>query len=119
MLASVISASPKSSRLILQRKLLWGDSLLPVPLMVELGPDDSFIDKTLVGQAGLPLVELDDPRTVQDLNGRTLAHATSCTALLTLLVCGNHREKIQLSLIPSSASLVVLGLTWLVTHNPQ
>lgn len=36
-----------------------------------------------------------------------------------LLISGNHRERIQMSLIPSSVSPAILGSHWLVTHNPQ
>lgn len=93
---------------------------LPVPLMVDSGADDSFIDETLAREAGLPLIQLSEPCTDQDLNGRTLARAraTHCTASLTLLVSGNHRKKMHLFLIPSSASPAVLGFPWLATHNP-
>lgn len=119
MLASFVSACVPSSRLILRGTLLWGNSSLPVPFMVDSGADDSFIDENVARHAGLPLVELTEPRTVQDLNGRTLARATHRTTSLTLLVSGNHREQIQLFLIPSSASPAVLGSPWLTTHNPQ
>lgn len=119
MLASVVSACPSSPRLILQGRLLWGDSSLPVPLIVDSGANDCFIDKTLAREAGLPLVKLPEHRTVHDLNGRTLARATHRTTSLTLLVSGNHREQIQFFLIPSSAAPVVLGSLWLSTHNSQ
>ena len=118
-LVSLASTCPKSSRLILQGVFLWGDSSLPVPLMVDSGADDSFIDEALAKQAGLPVVQLPEPRTIQDLDGRTLARCTHRTTLLTLLTSGNHREQIQLFLIPSSAAPVVLGSPWLATHNPQ
>lgn len=108
-----LSAAPKKNRRFCLPSVVALDSagkaslgrfLPPVPLMVDSGADDSFIDETLARQAGLPLVELDQPRVIQDLNGRTLAHATCHTASLTLLVSGNHREKIQLFLISSTAS---------------
>lgn len=48
----------------------------------------------LAKQAGLPLVELPEPKTV-DLDGCRLARVMWCTALVTLLVSGNHHERIQ------------------------
>lgn len=56
------------------------------PLLVDSGADDSFIDETLARHAGLPLVELEEPHVVQDLDGRTSARSSHRTALLTLLV---------------------------------
>lgn len=41
--------------------------------LIDSGADDSFIDEDLEGQAGLPVVELSEPKTVLDLNGCTLA----------------------------------------------
>lgn len=58
---------------------MWGDGNLLVFLLVESGPDDSFIDETLARQAGLLLVELVEPRVVQDLVGRTLAQSSHRT----------------------------------------
>lgn len=60
-----------------------------------------FVDKNLDRHAGLLLLEPPKP-------GRTLACATYCTTLLTL-VSDNHREQNQFFLIPSSVSQTVLG----------
>lgn len=117
MLASVTTACAPTSRLVLEGTLLWGKDSLRVPFMVDSGADNSFIDATLAKQARIPLAKLAEPRTVQDLNGCTLA--THKTASVTLLVSGNHREQIQLFVIPSSASPAILGSPWLAIHNPQ
>lgn len=68
--------------------------------MVDSGTDNSFIDMSLARHAGLPIVELPEYRTVQDLNGRIIARATHRTTSLTLLI--------------SLASSL-----WPVSHNPQ
>lgn len=54
---------------ILMPDLLWGSASLPVPLLVDSGADDLFINDSLARQARLPLVELPKPRTLLDLNG--------------------------------------------------
>lgn len=51
---------------------MWGDSSLLVPLMVDSSADDSFIDEVLGRRADLSVVELPEPCTVQDLDGRML-----------------------------------------------
>lgn len=85
---------PSPSRVVLHRTLLWAHEKLPLSLLINSGADDSFIDGNLARQAGLPVVELTDPKTVLDLNGGTLARVTHRTETLTLLVSGNHCEHI-------------------------
>lgn len=118
-LTSTASSRSPSSRLVLPWKLLWEEGSIPVSLLFVSGADDSFIDETLAKQAGLPLVELAQPRVVQDLDGRTLETALLRTASLTLIVSGNHQEQIVFFFIQSSASPVILGSPWMATHNPQ
>lgn len=101
---------------LLPGTLLWGQERLP---LFDLGADDSFIDERLAEQAGLRLEPLTEPKQVLGLDGRVLVRVTHRTALLGLLVSGNHREMIRLFLIPSSSSPAILGSPWLSLHNPQ
>lgn len=64
------------------RMLLWAQKKLPLSLLVDSGADDSFIDKSLARQVGLPLEALSEPKTVLDLDGRTLAQITHRTVVL-------------------------------------
>lgn len=57
------------------------------------------------------------PLSDADVLPQSLLHTPLVS--LTLLVLGNHREQMQLFLIPSSACLVVLSSPWLTPHNPQ
>lgn len=116
---NIASSCSPPPRVVLRGKLLWARESLPLPLLVDSGADDSFIDESLAMQAGLPTVALWEPKSVQDLNGRLLARATHKTEPLTLLISGNHCERIQLYLIPSAASPAILGSPWLATHNRQ
>lgn len=84
---------PSPSRVVLHRTLLWAHEKLPLSFLINSGANDSFIDLKS-GKAGLPVVELTDPKTVLDLNGRTLARVIHRTEALTLLVSGNHCEHI-------------------------
>lgn len=79
--------------------------------------DDSFIKESLVRQASLSLIALAELKLVQDLNRRQLARATHQTKTVMLLISGNHRERIQMYLIPSSASPAILGSPWLATKS--
>ena len=86
---------------------------------MDSGADDNFIDSTLVQQALIPVETLDVPRTVNAVDGRRLAVVTRRTLPVTLTISDNHREVIQVFVIPSPCSLVVLGLPWLRLHNPH
>lgn len=61
------------------------------------------VDQSLTRQAGLPTVKLAEPKVVQDFNGHQLVRAMHRSEPMTLLILGNHRERIQLDLIPLSA----------------
>lgn len=68
----------------------------------------------IVEQANIPLETLDFPKTVNVPDGRFFTH---CTVHITLVISGNQREQIQLFVIPSPYSPVVLGHPWLKFHN--
>lgn len=62
--------------------------------------------------------DLSEPKTIHDLNVEILIKVAHQTAPLNLIISGNHREQIQLFLIPASSS-GVLHSPWLACHNPQ
>lgn len=117
MLAGALSSCASPLRVLFEGTLLWAYEKLPLKLLVDSGADDSFIDENLARQAGLPLVELPEPKEILDLNGHTLAKVKHRTDLLTVLVSGNHREQIQLFVIPSSSAPAILRYLWLACHN--
>lgn len=88
-------------------------------MLADSGADDSFMDKRLTRQVGLPLVELAETKSVLDLGGRMIAHTTHLTDMLTLIVSANHCEQIQLYLIPASFISVIdyRGLNALTIRN--
>lgn len=62
--------------------------------LIDSGDDDSFLDEQLARQAGLPLGTLSEAKTMLDLDERVITRVTHRTALINLLVSGNHRERI-------------------------
>lgn len=76
-------------------------------------------DMAVDDQAHLLTFPLPTPIAVFALDGRLLAQVTHRTVPLPLLLSGNHREHIQLLIIPSPQSPLVFGHTWLKLHNPQ
>lgn len=99
--------------------LLVGQATIPFFPLVDSGADESFIDESIVNQHSIPVVPLSDTRTIYAVNGSVLAQVTHQTQPVTMLTSGNHREEIQLFVIRSPHSPLILGLPWLKTHNPH
>lgn len=53
------------------------------------------------------------------MNGKLLTRVIHITAPILLILSGNHQETVQLFVISSPLSPVVLGLPWLEQHNPH
>ncbi|KAJ8343696.1 hypothetical protein SKAU_G00310250 [Synaphobranchus kaupii] len=81
--------------------------------------DANFMDITFARRAGIPTEALPSPITALALDGRSLGLVTHSTVPIQLVLSGNHRESIQLLLINSKQSSIVLGQTWLRLHNPH
>lgn len=118
--ALVSQTSPSSSaRITVPSCLLWGRESLPLKVLIDSGADESFIHDELATQLNLPLEPLSTPRNVTALDGRLIAQVKFRTVPVTLIISGNHREDIQLLVIPSPHVPLVLGFPWLLLHNPQ
>ncbi|KAM6965396.1 uncharacterized protein FYW47_007740 [Aplochiton taeniatus] len=79
-----------------------------------------YCDSALAKRLRIPLVPLDETRTITALDGSPLGSGTitHATVPLTLSLSGAHQETIQLLLVSSPAIHVVLGYPWLYLHNP-
>ena len=119
-LVSHTSPSPSSpSRITVPSCLLWGRESLPLKVLIDSGADENFIHDELAAQLNLPLEPLSTPRNVTALDGRLISQVKFRTAPVTLIISGNHREDVSLFVIPSPHVPLVLGLPWLLLHNPQ
>ncbi|KAJ8356966.1 hypothetical protein SKAU_G00197600 [Synaphobranchus kaupii] len=107
------------NRLVFKATLLWKDKSLVSSALIDSGADANFMDTTFAQRAGIPTELLPSPITAFALDGRSLGLVTHSTVPLQLVLSGNHRESIQLLLINSKQSAIVLGQTWLRLHNPH
>lgn len=113
-----MSLSP-SNRIQLEGTVSFFQTKVPLPVLVDSGSDDNFIDSGIVTKFNIPSEPLSKPKEVFALDGRLLALVTLRTAPVSLLLSGNHHETISFYLIPSPSSPLVLGLPWLKIHNPH
>lgn len=118
-MSHVASSPAPTSRIQLQGSLWWRNQPLRLHALVDSGSDDNFIDSNLVTQADIPIEALSSLTDTLSLDSNLLAHITHRTIALTLILSGNHRETIQIFVISSPNSPLVLGLPWLCLHNPH
>lgn len=76
--------------------------------------NENFIEEALIHKLQIETEPIETPRPLRVLVGYLLANINQCTKLITLLVSGNHQEKIQFF----SYNAIVLGLLRLSLHNP-
>ena len=99
--------------------IAWADQTISVGALVDSGSDDNLIDYEFATQAGIPLVPLAVPLSVQALNGQPLGKVTHQTSPLSLSISGNHIETISFRILQASSAPLVLGPPWLSQHEPH
>lgn len=99
--------------------LHWARETLSVHNLVDSGADGNFIDVNLATQANIPIILLNEPRGVTAIDRNFLVKVIHKTSQVALTLSGNHHESLQLFVISSPLSPVVLGLPWLKKQNPN
>lgn len=72
----------------------------------------------MLQQSGSPLDTVEPLLTARALDGKILARVTHPSISLTLILSGNHCEKIKFNIISSTNSPLVQGYPWLKIHSP-
>uniref|UniRef100_A0A8D0CUG7 Gypsy retrotransposon integrase-like protein 1 n=1 Tax=Sander lucioperca TaxID=283035 RepID=A0A8D0CUG7_SANLU len=111
--------SSSSPRILLQASLQWQSQNFPVSALVDSGADESFLDRELAKQMVLDTIPMDRPLQAKGLNGQLLTRITHQTVPVCLRVSGNHQENIQFHIIDCPQTPLVLGIPWLIKHNPH
>ncbi|KAI3367921.1 hypothetical protein L3Q82_026751 [Scortum barcoo] len=88
--------------------------------LIDSRAEENFIDEQAAEQAGIPSEPLErPPQRPRSGHGRILAQVTHRTLPVKLVLSGNHVESIQLLVISSPATPLIIGYPWLATHNPH
>lgn len=95
------------------------DQHVTLPVLIDSGADESFIDHDVAIQLGLETQPLERPLEAKALNGQVLAQVSERTLPVNLHLSGNHKESIVFHIFDCKHSPLVLGLPWLKLHNPQ
>lgn len=109
---------PEKTRLQIPAKLCCKCVTLPIQALIDSGAEENFLDQQVAEQANIVLEPLKKPLTALALNGKPLARVTHVTEPISLVLSGNHQEKVQFFVISAPITPLILGHPWLVKHNP-
>uniref|UniRef100_A0A671YIT6 Gypsy retrotransposon integrase-like protein 1 n=1 Tax=Sparus aurata TaxID=8175 RepID=A0A671YIT6_SPAAU len=86
--------------------------------LIDSGADESLMDWGLARKLGLDVELLERPVRARSLNGLELFSITHVSEPVPLQI-NNHKEVIRFYLFKSSSHSLILGQSWLLTHNPH
>ena len=103
----------------LEVSLSYGSTSIQSKALLDSGASTCFIDIAYVHAHNIPVIHTSQPIPVESIDGRVLSSGavTKVTTPLVLRV-GSHQEVLTFYLIASPRHPIVLGLSWLETHNP-
>ena len=102
-----------------QAQLVIKGTVHTFPRLIDSGTDESFIDSSVCEKLNIPLVDLEVPLKTNTLSGELLAVVTKKTEPLMLHLSGNHQELISFYVMRSPDVPLLLGIPWLMLHNPH
>lgn len=114
-----LTLSSPLSRLQLPLSLTICGRQICCQALVDSGAEQNLIDTDLVKQLQIPTIALLKPLAVSAINGQQLSTVTQQTEPVLFTVSGNHCERGQFFITPTSSSSIVLGYPWLRKHNPM
>ena len=86
--------------------------------MFDSGASTCFIDISFVRAHNIPIVRTTQPISVEAIDGRVLSSRAITEATIPLVLqIGPHQKVLTFYLIASPRHSIVLGLSWLETHN--
>uniref|UniRef100_A0A3P9L311 Gypsy retrotransposon integrase-like protein 1 n=1 Tax=Oryzias latipes TaxID=8090 RepID=A0A3P9L311_ORYLA len=87
--------------------------------LIDSGAEHSLIDSQVINHLLLPFEPLESPINAAGLGGKQLFCITSRTKPVLILTSGNHREYHQFFITQCPQTPIILGFSWLQTHNPR
>ena len=99
--------------------LQCGSTTLKTKALLDSGATSCFIDIVFARTHNIPSNKINLPILVEVIDGRTLSScAITYTTIPLRLQIRDHQEEIIFNLITSPRHPIILGLSWLETHNP-
>ncbi len=111
---------PKMNPLTTCAHLIINTNLLPVTVLLDSGSAGNFISGSLCQQLHLTTTATETTYQIQTITGTPLTRrlVKSCVGPLQLRMGLLHQESIQLLVLEEATVDIILGLPWLVKHDP-
>ncbi len=111
---------PKMNPLTTCAHLIIDNNLLPVTVLLDSGSAGNFISGNLCQQLRLSTTATETTYQIQTITGTPLTRrlVKSCVGPLQLRIGLLHQESIHLLVLEESTVDIILGLPWLVKHDP-
>ena len=103
----------------LQVSLCFGSTSIHSHALLNTKASTCFIDESFVRAHNIPTVRTSQPISVEAIDGRVLSSGAVTEATIPLLLHVGPLGGINVDLIANPRHLIVLGLSWLATHNPR
>mgnify|MGYP000532974220 FL=1 len=104
----------------LQVSLCFGSISIKSHALLDSGASTCFIDIAFVRAHKIPTFCTTQPISVEAIDGRVLSSGAVTEATVPLVFqVGFHQEVLTFYLIATPRHPIVLGLSWLETHNPM
>lgn len=114
-MSRIVPTAP-SNQVQFQGRLKFPPKSVPLQVLVDSRADDDFICSELCSKSNLPTETLPEPKDVFALNEKV-----TCSCHSSYHSCHSSSQvtfKRSFEVIPSTTSLLVLGLPWLMLHKP-
>ena len=87
--------------------------------LTDSGASTCFLDTSFVHAHNIPTVRTSQPISIEAIDGQVLSSGVVTEAMIPLVLqVGAHQEELTFYLITTPRHPIVLGLSWLETHNP-
>ena len=99
--------------------LQFGSTSLKKKALLDSRVTSCFIDIRFSREQNIPSIKTTTPIPIEVIDGQTLfSNEITDLTIPLLLSMGAHQEEITFHLIASPRHSIILGLSWLETHNP-
>ena len=117
-----LNFSPPTAPIFTLQSRLWLEkSWISISsTLIDSGASSCFIDRRFVNRHNIPTRKKCSPISVEVIDGRKLESGHIVQETLTMrLRIGKHEEQIAFNIIKSPKYPIILGMSWLVKHNPR
>ena len=96
---------------------MWINEAVEIQVMIDSGSAGNFISPATVQKYGLKTHMCDTPLSVTHVQGGSVGVVSEQVTLM--MSKGSHQETLTLNVVPLGKHVIILGMPWLMVHNPS